>query len=138
MRARVPAFRALVLAALAGAPACRDDGAERRAGAAAALPAADVATGLGPVTDLAFLPDGRLVVTEKTGAVRLVEPGGVIADAGRFDVDTESEKGLLGVLVPPDFPARGRLLFYVSLADAAGGTDLDRNRVLSVPLGADG
>jgi glucose/arabinose dehydrogenase len=133
---------ALLLAA--GAHACRsggdgEDGGDGGDGSATApLSMTDFVTGLGPTTDLAFLPDGRLVVTEKTGAVRLRALDGTLSEAGVFDVDTESEKGLLGVLVPPDFAERGRLLFYVSLADAAGGTDLDRNRVLSVPLGGDG
>jgi len=53
-------------------------------------------------------------------------------------VDTESEKGLLGVVVDPAFAATGRLFLYYSRADAAGGTDLDRQRVVSVALRADG
>lgn len=108
--------------------------------AGAADPAFRVETavaGLGPVTDLTFLPDGRMIVTEKDGVVRIVE-GGRSREIGRFPVDTESEKGLLGVVVDPSFPASGRLLFYLSVADGAGGTDEDRNRVVSARLGADG
>jgi glucose/arabinose dehydrogenase len=94
-------------------------------------------SGLGPTTDLAFLPDGRMVVTEKTGAVKLVE-GGSAREIGAFPVDVESEKGLLGVAVDPAFEATRRLYFYYSRSDAAGGSDLDRHRVVSVVLAPDG
>ncbi len=94
----------------------------------------DWMTGLGQVTDFAFLPDGRAVVVEKTGAVKVRLASGSVAVAGGFPVDTASEKGLLGVAVDPAFAANGRLFFYYSLSDAAGGTDLDRHRVVSVTL----
>jgi glucose/arabinose dehydrogenase len=94
-------------------------------------------SGLGETTDVAFLPDGRMLVTEKGGVLRIVE-GGKPREAGRFPVDTRSEKGLLGVVVDPAFARTRRVFLYLSLADRAGGTDLDRNRVVSVTLGADG
>ncbi|MBK9516306.1 MAG: PQQ-dependent sugar dehydrogenase [Anaeromyxobacter sp.] len=103
-----------------------------------AVVATDLVTGLGPVTDLAFLPDGRLVLVEKTGAVRLRGADGALTTAGTFRVDARSEKGLLGVVVDPAFETTRRLVFYLSLADADGGTDLDRHRVVSVPLTAAG
>jgi len=94
---------------------------------------------LGQVTDLAFLPDGRLVIVEKTGAVKLRAADGQVTSAGSFPVDTESEKGLLGVAVDPDFATTRRLFFYYSRAGGgSGGTDLDRHRVVSVRLLADG
>jgi glucose/arabinose dehydrogenase len=98
----------------------------------------DLATGLSQPTDVAFLPDGSAVVTEKTGALKLRSPDGAIAVAGTFPVDTESEKGLLGVVADPAFETSRRLFLYHSRAGGAGGTDLDRNRVVSVRLGIDG
>ena len=97
-------------------------------------------SGLGAVTNLAFLPDGRMVVTEKDGTVRLrgPAPGLAMTVAGQLAVDTESEKGLLGVIVPPDFAAEKRIVLYRSVASGAGGTDLDRNRVASFRLGDEG
>jgi glucose/arabinose dehydrogenase len=98
----------------------------------------DHATGLSQPTDLAFLPDGSAAITEKTGALKIRAPQGAITVAGTFSVDTESEKGLLGVVADPDFGANRRLFLYYSRADAAGGDDTDRNRVVSVRLGTDG
>src|SRR5512141_970044 len=99
----------------------------------------DVVTGLGATTDLAFLPDGRLVVTEKGGAVKLRGADGSVAVAAQFDVDDSSEKGMLGVAVDPAFfGATRRFFLYYSASDAAGGTDLDRHRVVSIALRDDG
>ncbi|HEX9242601.1 MAG TPA: PQQ-dependent sugar dehydrogenase [Anaeromyxobacter sp.] len=128
--------RALALAALALAAA--------PGGFARALPSADpgfrvdtAVSGLGAVTDVAFIPDGRMLVTEKNGLLKIVERS-VPKIAGRFAVDETSEKGLLGVLVDPEFARTRRVFLYLSASDEAGGTDLDRNRVLSVTLGQDG
>jgi glucose/arabinose dehydrogenase len=123
-----------VLGLLAGC-ACGSSG-PAAAGRDGAFRVEAVAGGLGPATDVAFLPDGRMVVTEKTGAVRLVE-GGQARELGRFAVDSESEKGLLGVVVDPGFAQTRRLFFYYSRADSVGGTDDDRHRVVSVRLGQD-
>ncbi len=94
-------------------------------------------TGLGGTTDVAFLPDGRMVITEKEGALKVRRQDGTVALAGTFDVDTESEKGLLGVAVDPAFASTRRLVLYYSASDAAGGTDLDRHRVVTLLLRPD-
>ncbi len=96
-----------------------------------------VASGLGEVTDFAFLPDGRMVITEKSGALKVRKPDGAMATAATFPVDTHSEKGLLGVAVDPAFATTRRLFLYYSLSDGAGGTDLDRHRVISATLEGD-
>jgi glucose/arabinose dehydrogenase len=132
--------RRAALAALALAGACGGSKAEAGPAPPPQDPAFRVETavsGLAATTDLAFLPDGRMLVTEKAGALKLVD-GGVARVVGRFPVDDTSEKGLLGVVVDPDFARTRRVFLYYSAADSAGGTDLDRNRVVSVTLGADG
>jgi glucose/arabinose dehydrogenase len=117
-----------------GACACASSSSSGASARDAAFRVEVVAQGLGPATDVVFLPDGRMVVTEKTGAVKLVA-GGEAREIGRFPVDTESEKGLLGVAVDPGFAQTRRLFFYYSRSDGAGGSDADRHRVVSVRLG---
>jgi glucose/arabinose dehydrogenase len=112
-------------------PACADD-------SGPGWVVEDVVAGLGPTTDVAFLPDGRMLITEKTGALKLRSPDGTVRVAAQLPVDTRSEKGLLGVVVDPDFARTRRIFLYYSLADAAGGTPLDRHRVVSAPLREDG
>jgi glucose/arabinose dehydrogenase len=92
----------------------------------------DFVTGLEAVTDFAFLPDGRVVITEKAGAVKVRRKDGKVVNAARFAVDDSSEKGMLGVAVDPDFLRTKRIFLYYSAADSAGGTDLDRHRVVSL------
>lgn len=139
MRTRLPLPALVVALPLA---ACHDGG---QGGGAVAVsdPAFQLTvevSGLGPVTDLAFLPDGRMVITEKDGTLRLrdASAGHTVTVAGRLAVDTASEKGLLGVVVSPGFALDGRIVLYRSVASAGGGTDLDRNRVASFRLGEDG
>src|SRR5262245_20529946 len=85
--------------------------------------------GLGPVTDFRFLPDGRALVVEKTGAVVLRRANGSVATAGTLPVDTANGDGLLGVEVDPGFASNGFIYVFYSLSDANGGTELDRHRV---------
>lgn len=92
------------------------------------------AQGLGQVTDFRFLPDGRTVILSKTGEVRVRKTDGMISSAGSFSVDTESEKGLLGVEVHPQFATNKTLFFYYSRANSIGGTDNDRHHVISMTL----
>jgi glucose/arabinose dehydrogenase len=116
---------------MAATPACADD-------SGPGWVVEDVVTGLGPTTDLAFLPDGRMLISEKSGALKVRGADGVVRVAAQLPVDARSEKGLLGVVVDPDFVRTRRVFLYYSLADAAGGTQLDRHRVVSAPLRDDG
>ena len=94
-----------------------------------------VASSLGQFTDFRFLPDGRIVLISKTGEVRVLpKDATATVDAGTFAVDTESEKGLLGVEVHPQFATNKTLFFYLSRAGSAGGTDLNRHNVISITL----
>jgi uncharacterized protein (TIGR03382 family) len=88
------------------------------------------------ITDFRFLPDGRVVFTQKTGEVMVRATDGTVVQAGSFPVDSSSEKGLLGVEVHPQFGQKSNrtLFFYYSLSDAAGGTDENRHRVVSITL----
>jgi len=66
---------------------------------------------------LAFLPDGRAVVTEKSGKLRLIENGKLVANeiAGVPVVDTKQQAGLFDVVPHPDYAKNGWL--YLAFAD---------------------
>ncbi len=60
------------------------------------------------------LPDGRLLITEKAGSLRLYDPvGGVLSDpiTGFPEVDDRSQGGLLDAAPAPDFES-SRLLYF--------------------------
>lgn len=94
------------------------------------------ASGVADLTDFRWLPDGRMILLSKEGAAWMRPAGGgALVAAGSFAVDTDSEKGLLGVAVDPQFVANSRLYFYYS---AASGTSANKNRVVVRTLGANG
>lgn len=80
-----------------------------------------VATGLEHPWGLAFLPDGRMLVTERPGRLRLVEPDGRLSAplTGVPQVWARGQGGLLDVVLAPDF-AQSRTL-YLSYAEPDGG-----------------
>lgn len=80
-----------------------------------------VAEGLRHPWGLAFLPDGRMLVTEKEGNLRLVGTDGKRSDPlrGVPKVDDRGQGGLLDVALDPDFA--GNRLVYVSFSEAGPG-----------------
>jgi glucose/arabinose dehydrogenase len=64
-----------------------------------------VAAGLEIPWELAFLPDGRALVTERPGGVRLLSQDGELRERPVADlqVDAQGEGGLLGLAIDPDF-----------------------------------
>jgi glucose/arabinose dehydrogenase len=65
-------------------------------------------------TALDFTPDGRMLVTSKPGQLYVADGGrrSVTLDLGP-DVCSNSERGLLGVAVDPDFEEAGRKYVYL-------------------------
>jgi MYXO-CTERM domain-containing protein len=76
--------------------------------------------GLNAPTGGAFLPDGRLIITEQyTGFVRLWDGVSETPDGiGQIAVERSSERGLLGVAVDPQFATSRRVYFYYSTGGA--------------------
>lgn len=73
---------------------------------------------------MAFLPDGRLLVTEKKGALKLRAPDGEIVPVnGVPDVAYSSQGGLLDIAVAPDF-ARSGLVYLTYAEPGPGGSSL--------------
>jgi glucose/arabinose dehydrogenase len=93
---------------------------------------ATVARGLEHPWGLAFLPDGRMLVTEREGRLRLVSPGGELSApvAGVPRVAAVGQGGLLDVAIAPDF-ARSRIIFlsFAEPGDGGQGTAVARARL---------
>jgi uncharacterized repeat protein (TIGR03806 family) len=75
-----------------------------------------VAAGFTGATAMAVAPDGRVFVCEQTGTLRVVKNGALLpAPALRLDVDSQWERGLIGITLDPRFADNGHLyVVYVS------------------------
>jgi len=95
-----------------------------------------VAQGLVKPWALAWLPDGRMLVTERPGRLRVVSPDGEISAPvrGLPDVDDRGQGGLLDVLIDPDF-VKNRLI-YLSYSEP--GSDGSGTVVARAELRDDG
>ena len=73
-----------------------------------------VATGLEAPWEVAFLPDGRALITERPGRVRLLERGGRLRPdpIAEVEVSAVAESGLLGLAVDPDHRRNGFVYLY--------------------------
>jgi len=96
------------------------------------ISAVTVAEGLEQPWGLAFLPDGRMLVTEKEGRLRLVTPDGELSEplGGVPEVDDGGQGGLLDVALDPDFTSNQ--LVYLSFSepgDGGVGTAVVRGRL---------
>lgn len=87
-----------------------------------------------------FLPDGRMLITNRPGALLIYSsgsPGGQLSDpiAGTPDVRDRGQGGLMDVAVHPDFAKNGWI--YLSYSDRRrdGGKDLGMTRVVRGKLG---
>lgn len=80
-----------------------------------------VADGLDHPWGLAFLPDGSMLVTERSGALRHVTAAGEVSEpiTNVPEVDARGQGGLLDVTLDPDFAANR--LVYVSYAEEGEG-----------------
>ena len=132
-------FRPALVAALAGAALMFAHG----LAAAQALKPVTIARGLVNPWGLAFLPDGRMLVTERPGRMRVVAPDGRLGEPlqGLPAVEAGGQSGLLDVATDPKFSANGLVYWSFSEADPQGGRGnstavargrLDGNRLADV------
>jgi glucose/arabinose dehydrogenase len=86
---------------------------------------------------LAFLPDGRMLVTERPGRLRVVGADGRLSDpvTGLPAVAAGGQCGLLDVVVDPDF-ARNGLVYWTYAEPGADGnsTALARGRLVGLQM----
>jgi aldose sugar dehydrogenase len=81
-----------------------------------------VAKGLESPWGLGFLPDGRMLVTEQPGRLRIVSPDGTVSApvAGLPPVDARGQGGLLGLAIDPGF-ATNHLIYWSYAEPREGG-----------------
>ena len=86
-----------------------------------------LATGFEIPWSMAFAPDGRLFVTERPGRVRILDLAArTSALALTLDeVYTQSEAGLLGLALDPEF-TQNRLVYLYHSAPVSGGSAVNR------------
>jgi len=77
-----------------------------------------VAEGLEIPWDIVFLPDGRMLVTERTGSLQVVDGPQIAVDFGTH----RGEGGLLGIVLHPDFEENRWIYLYMT-ASVDGGLE---------------
>jgi glucose/arabinose dehydrogenase len=123
---RVLATLVLVAGLVSGAPMLVEAQAPRSLTPApvnGAVRVQTVARGLDHPWALAFLPDGRMLVTERPGRVRVVAPDGRLSEplADMPRVQARGQGGLLDVVLDPRF-AENRLVYLAYAEPGAGST----------------
>lgn len=109
--------------------------------AAQAIQVETVARGLARPWGLAFLPDRRMLVTERGGRMRIVSPDGKISAplSGVPRVATGGQGGLLDVVLHPNFSASRLVYFSFSEPGEGGaGTAVGRGRLSADASGLEG
>jgi glucose/arabinose dehydrogenase/putative cell wall-binding protein len=106
--------------------------------AAPSLATAEIAKGLVIPWDVAFLPDGQMLVTERPGRVRVYASGSpgaaLVRTIGIPGVRAEGESGLMGIAVDVDF-ASNRFVYLCASRQVSAGW---RNEVLRYSIRSDG
>ncbi len=109
--------------------------------AAAAVPTGFTARKLTPVLTsavaMAFLPDGRLLVTERGGRLRVVRGGALLPTPMlTVAVDSSGERGLLGVTADPAFASNGFVYIHYTVPATATAAAHARIERWTVPAGS--
>ncbi|MFW5661761.1 MAG: PQQ-dependent sugar dehydrogenase, partial [Oceanicaulis sp.] len=124
IRIAAPAAAALLLAACTADPGAREPPQIDPASYTVEI----VASGLSHPWDIAFLPGGDMLVTERPGRLRLISDG-VLRDGpvgGVPEVYAEGQGGLFEILLAPDFEDSG----VVYLSYASGDADANATSVM--------
>ncbi|NML21758.1 DNRLRE domain-containing protein [Pseudoflavitalea sp. G-6-1-2] len=90
-----------------------------------------VATGVTTPTSMAFTPDNRILVCQKGGQLRVIKNGSLLSTpAITLSVNTDGERGLIGVAVDPNFATNNYIYIYYT------HTSGPHNRVSRFTLGS--
>ena len=96
------------------------------------LDATTVAKGLQHPWALAFLPSGNMLVTERTGKLRLISPSGKLSApiAGLPLISPQGQGGLLDIALHPNYAQHPWIYFtYASANHKGNGTELARAKL---------
>ncbi|MGB9178032.1 MAG: PQQ-dependent sugar dehydrogenase, partial [Pyrinomonadaceae bacterium] len=86
-----------------------------------------VASGLAGPTAMAFAPDGRIFVCQQGGSLRVIKNGSLLATPFlTVTVDSNGERGLLGVAFDPNFAANRFIYIYYTVPAPVGGSAHNR------------
>lgn len=86
-----------------------------------------VCDGLTGATALAPLPDGRILIAEQTGALRLVKDGQLLATPVlTLPTDSYWERGVLGLALDPGFPKTPHVYVHWTAANPGPHTRISR------------
>jgi glucose/arabinose dehydrogenase len=98
-----------------------------------------VVEGLRHPWGLAFLPDGRMLVTEREGRLRVISADrrlDPVPVAGLPRVDPHGQGGLLDVVLHPQYAKNGWIYWsYVQRDDSGYGTEVARGKLAGAPGG---
>src|SRR5690606_34046782 len=81
-----------------------------------------LAEGVDKPWGITSLPDGRLLITEKGGTMRIASADGSLSEAitGLPKVNSEGQGGLLGLTIDPNFE-ENRMVYWTFSEDVSGG-----------------
>ncbi len=125
----------LALAAVAAAPALSAELTEQSE--QADFKVVTLTEGLDHPWGLAFLPDGGMLITERSGDLRLFRDGRLESGpvAGVPEVAARGQGGLLDVAVHPDFAENGLIyLSYAGPGEGGASTEVARGRLDGMAL----
>lgn len=128
-------LRVMIAAAMLLANGCA--GAQEFTSSTGSLRVTTVASGLAHPWGLQFLPDGRMLVTERPGRVRIVTASGEVSAplGGVPAVAARGQGGLLDVALAPDFgSSRMIYLSYSEPGEGGAGTAVARARLGATSL----
>ncbi len=130
---RLPATVALLFVAIAPASQAQPQFRPTGAPPAGNLTVETAAGGLANPWAIAFLPDGRMLVTERAGRLRLIARGGNLSPpvAGLPPIFTRNQGGLHDVILDRDFAKNGAIYFcFATPVNGGGQTALARARLV--------
>lgn len=87
-------------------------------------------TSLSAPTCMVFAPDGRLFVGEKGGTIKVFQNGAVLANFVTIACSTNSERGVLGLALDPNYATnRFVYVYYTTNASSLNAPATPKNRV---------